>query len=92
MVDAGEAKTRVAFYTGVMGSFTTIAGSLVGGAILKKLVMYIKVAFNSIVVMYYYNRREQYKKVIWKLLWICNQQFRGIQSLRIVRFLQTVQR
>ena len=48
MVDAGEAKTRVAFYTGVMGSFTTIAGSLVGGAILKKLVMYIKVTFNSL--------------------------------------------
>ena len=91
MVDAGEAKTRVAFYTGVMGSFTTIAGSLVGGAILKKLVMYIKVTFNFIVMMYYYYRKVLYKKVIWKLLWICNLRIRGIQSLRIVRFLQTVQ-
>ena len=62
MVDAGEAKTRVAFYTGVMGSFTTIAGSLVGGAILKKLVMYIKVTFDFIVLMYYCYRKVLYKR------------------------------
>ena len=91
MVDAGEAKTRVAFYTGVMGSFTTIAGSLVGGAILKKLVMYVKVTFNFIVMMYYYYRKILNKKVIWKFIWICNQKICGIRSLRIVRFLQTVQ-
>ena len=91
MVDAGEAKTRVAFYTGVMGSFTTIAGSLFGGAFLKKLVMYIKEIFYLNVMTYFNYHKVICNRVIWKCLWICNQQIYGLQCLLIVRFLQTVQ-